>query len=52
MRLLLTWLLGVPALVVAMTLVSQAVGCRNLQAGQSGQASSRCVVLAPSTRVR
>lgn len=52
MRLLLTWLLGVPALVVAMAFASQVVGCRSYQAGQSGQATSRCVVLAPSTLAR
>ncbi len=52
MRLLLIWLLGVPTLVVAMATVSQTVGCRNDHAGQSGQASSRCLVLASIVRAR
>lgn len=52
MRLLLTWLLGVPALVVAMAIASQVVGCRSYQAGQSNQANSRCLFLATSTRAR
>ena len=52
MRLLLIWLLGVPALVVAMATVSQTVGCRNYNAGQSGQGSSRCLVLASIARTR
>jgi hypothetical protein len=52
MRLLLLWLLGVPALVVAMAIASQVVGCRNNHADPPGQAGGRCSVLVSSTLAR
>ncbi len=44
MRLLWIWLLGVPAMVVSMVIVSQAVSCQKSHASLNNPSNSRCLV--------